>query len=598
MTGEDWDGDLEEFKRVMATIPPEEFADFLDSLPEAALVALMKDTASFEGAMPNTPLAQAMELDSKFVSRPHLEYLSNRIAVAVEDVRAGTNRMIMVSMPPRSGKSYLISEHLPVWLLRQQPGWKYALVSWAPNLAQRWSRNVRAMIKQFGPSLGVELKPGAETVENWETTAGGEVHARSVGQGMTGDGANVMIIDDPMKSSLMAHSSNYRQMIWEQWTANFQTRLEQPFLVILVMTRWHEDDLAGRLRNPDIEGANPEEWEVISFPAIADHDPEKGERDVLGREVGDPLLSPLVKPDRTAALEWWGRLKKGMSSYDFSAQYQQHPAPAQGAIFNVDWWKYWTTRPELVTYYDDEKTGEPDLDRPDGRVILRPDLSHSTKLDSWDLNFDDTVNSDFVVRQLWAQSGSTRYLLKQRRGRWDFPETLKQFREANAPGSGEDAQKHLVEKKANGAAMIKMLADEFSGIKPINPTTSKENRARAVTYLIEAGNVRLPDPREFPWVNDLLDELREFPSGAHDDQVDVLTQALDEMRDDSLGSGISIPSAIQEAMARRKAEGLVAAGRPAAAGPHQPGETLGELTTTPGFQIPRIQHNPTGGRGR
>jgi predicted phage terminase large subunit-like protein len=503
LTAEDWDGDSEEFERAMRSMSPEDFEDYLASLPEGYLNALVRSTTALETNIPASVLEQAMALDPKFVSRPHLEYLSARITAAYEDVKAGTNRMIMVSMPPRTGKSALLSEHLPVWLLRQQPTWKFALVSYTPTLAIEWSRAVRKVIAERGLELGVQIARDAGAVTDWETTEGGEVHARSVAQGLTGFGANVLIIDDPVKNSIVAHNFNYREMIWSQWTANMQTRLEAPFLVVVVQTRWHEDDLSGRLQNPEIVGANPEEWEKISFPAIAEED------DVLGRKPGDPLFSPLIEMTRDKALAWWERLKRSMSSYDFAAQFQQRPAPAQGAIFNVDWWRFWTTRPEFVSYKMDENGNE--TSTPDGTVILRPDLSGARLLDSWDLNFDDTVNSDFVVAQRWGMTGARRYLLSQVRGRWDFPETLKQFELFN---DDRRVHEHLVEKKANGAAMIKMLSDKFSGIKPINPTSSKEVRARAITAEVESGHVYLPDPREFPWVNDLLDELREFPSPA------------------------------------------------------------------------------------
>lgn len=530
-SAEEWEENPDEFRRAMADMPADEFMDFLDGLPEVALKALLEDTASLDASIPLTPMAQAMELDPKYQSRPHLDFLSDRIALAVEDVKSGKDRKLLISMPPRSGKSELISKNLPVWLLRQVPTWKVALISYAPNLATQWSRDIRRLIEQHGMLLGLKVASDAGAVENWETTAGGEVRARSVNQALTGQGANVMIIDDPIKDSIAAHYPAIRQMVWERWTNDLQSRLEPPSLVIVVQTRWHEDDLSGRLTNPEQDGSVPEDWEVISFPAIAT------ENDVLGREPGDPLYPPLLPLVRERALAWWEGLKRGMSSYNWSAMYQQKPSPSAGTIFNTDWWCYWTRDPSRVTYKLDER-GNPTT-TPDGRVILLPDLAGAALLDSWDLNFDDTASSDFVVAQRWAKVGQKRFLLDQRRGRWDFPATLAQFRDFN---SDKKVFKHLVEKKANGAAMIKTLRDEFTGIKPVNPTTSKENRARAVTGEIESGHVFLPHPNELKWVGELMSELREFPTGVHDDQVDVLTQALDEMREGNDLGSISVPS--------------------------------------------------------
>lgn len=523
--------DPEDFRLAMANLPPEEFEELLNDLPEPALAALLRDTAALDSTVPASPLEQAMQLDPTFRSRPHLEYLSNRIAVAVEDVRTrGVSRQLAVSMPPRSGKSELVSKQLPVWLLRLMPSWKLLLMSYSPSLATQWSREVRRMVEQFGPSLGLEIAADAGAVGDWETTQKGEVHARSMGQGVTGFGANVLIIDDPIKDYATAHNSNARDALFDRWTSDIQSRREPPSLTIVVQTRWHEDDFTGRLLSEDYPG-DPADWEVISFPAFAE------EHDVLGRAPGDPLLSPLLEEDPEVAAEWWNSLKNSMSSYAWAALYQQRPAPATGAIFSTDWWRYWTRDPSKVTYREDGT--------PDGHVILLPsDIGLARYIDSWDLNFDDTENSDFVVGQRWAEIGPRRFLIDQRRGRWDFPTVLREFEEWNGD---KLVHEHIVEKKANGAAMIASLRDKFSGIKPVSPTASKEVRARAVTAEIESGHVYLPHPDEYPWVTELQDELRDFPSGKHDDQVDALTQALAHLRGDEIG-GISNP---QTLLARR-----------------------------------------------
>src|SRR5690606_16745944 len=134
--------DPEEFERILSEMSPEDFMEFLDGLPEPALTALLRDTSSLDATLPSDPLTQAKELDAIYRSRPHLEYLSARIAAGLEKVRGGESVQIVVSMPPRSGKSFLISRALPVWLLRQFPHWKFALLSYSLQLATQWARDV------------------------------------------------------------------------------------------------------------------------------------------------------------------------------------------------------------------------------------------------------------------------------------------------------------------------------------------------------------------------------------------------------------------------------------------------------------------------
>jgi predicted phage terminase large subunit-like protein len=553
-SAEEWDGNIEEFKAAMASLTEEEFQDYLDSLPAADLQALLRETAAFDSAIPDSPIDQAMELDPKYVVRPHLQYLSDRLKNAVEDVKNGINRKIMVSMPPRTGKSEMISRFFPVWLLRINSSWKITLLSYAPVLARGWSLSIRRVIEQHGVEFGVQVARDAGAIEDWQTTEQGELHARSIGQGITGLGANVMIIDDPFKDSVSAHQKTTRETVWKHWTNDFQSRLEQPYLVIVVQTRWHEDDLMGRLQDPEQEGAVPEDWEIISFPAIATIG------DVLGREPGDPLFPPLVEMIKEKALAWWASLQRGMSSYNWAAMYQQSPSPSQGAIFNVDWWHYWTRDPTKVSGQWVPRLEAPgeglgyEIDReadmvwiPDGVVVLLPDMANARLTDSWDLNFDDTIASDFVVGQRWGALSGNHYLLDQRRGRWDFPRTLEEFKDWNSDGL---VHKHLVEKKANGAAMISSLKGQFDDIDAVNPTASKEVRARATTATIEHGHVFLPLPEETPWMerDKFMDEFRDFPSGVHDDQVDVLTQYLNEFNGGIQMGGVSIPAQVQAQM--------------------------------------------------
>lgn len=439
-------------------------------------------------------MEQALAMDSGFVERDHLRYLSDRFAQAVADVHNGQSRRLIIQMPPRSGKTTLATLHTPSWLLSQHPDWDIALTSHDGTLAAAWGRQIRRWVED-GMVPGVAVARDAGAVKEWETTEGGGVLSRSLRESFIGRGARVLLIDDPHKDFADAHSEVSRDAIWDWWLSVAQTRLEPPSLVVVIMTRWHEDDLVGRLLSSDHEG-NPDEWEVIRFPAIA------GKDDVLGRSPGSPLLSPLL-PDETVdeAVDRWSQQRLNVGSYVWASMYQQDPAPSHGAIFDVNWWRYYDAPPEQFD-----------------RVIT-----------SWDCAFKGTTTSDYVVGQRWGCIGPDRYLLSQVRGRWSFTETLDQMRRF-CTGTSEN----VVEDKANGTAVIDVLKREISGMIPINPTNSKEARARAVTPQIEAGNVYIPRPQPGSWAADLLDECRAFPSGSHDDMVDALTQALTRLR----GSGV------------------------------------------------------------
>jgi predicted phage terminase large subunit-like protein len=445
------------------------------------------------------------------VARPHLRYLSDRLARAAEDLKRGRSSRIAVSMPPRTGKSTAISTYLPLWLLRRNPAQKIGLISHDPTLATNWGRTIRNLIENH-PELGLAIAPDAGAASEWQTTGRGGVTSRSVGQSVVGRGFQVLILDDLVRDFAAAHSEANRRAIWEWWTANAYTRLEPPFLILAVGTRWHEDDVLGRLLSPEYDG-DPTEWDVINFPAIAE------EADVLGRMPGDPLFVPTRTENREQALARWSETKRAVGTYNWVSQFQGRPSPSEGSVFDMGWWRYWTTNPNLAT--DDGTV----------RLIDFDNLVGGTWIDSWDAAFKGTDQSDYVVGQRWVRSGANRYLTSQVRDRMSFTQTLAAMRSFTHPR----VHVHLIEDKANGPAIIDTLREEIAGLKPVNPTNSKEARARAVTPEVESGNVYLPHPVQFPWVADLLSELRSFPTGAHDDQVDAMTQALWELRDAGAG---------------------------------------------------------------
>ena len=509
---------------------PEEVAVALDGLPDHVVQLLTVGSSSVDGAAP-TPLDEARIIDDKYRVRAHLEYLSNRLASAVQDVENGISRKITVSMPPRSGKSHLSSEFFPVWLLHKHPDWKIGLISHSPSLATSWGRSVRRVIEEYGAQLGIELAKDAGAVSDWETTKGGGIISRSApGQSITGYGFKILLIDDPVKNFATAHSEDARNKLWQWWTGDAFTRLEPPSLTVVVGTRWHEDDMIGRLLSKEHEG-NPDDWEVISFPALAE------KNDVLGRAPGEPIISPIIDESQTEALQRWDEVRESVGEYAWAALYMQRPSPAQGAIFETDKFRYWTTDPEMLI--DDD---------PSVRLIDPSRMSHARWIDSWDAAFKGTDSSDFVVGQRWAVDGKDRFLIEQERDRWSFTQTVERVKrwETDAVVGSNWVYEKLIEDKANGPAIIDTLKSHVQGIKPITPKSSKEARARAVTPEVEAGHIYLPHPDEpgNEWVRDLVSECRAFPNGANDDQVDAMTQVLNHVRSSGKAS-ISVPGRVQ-----------------------------------------------------
>jgi predicted phage terminase large subunit-like protein len=273
----------------------------------------------------------------------------------------------------------------------------------------------------------------------------------------------------------------------------------------MILTRWHHDDLAGRLLAE--EGST---WKIINIPARADHDPSKGETDILGREPGEYMISA-----RGRSQEQWALREKTAGKRTFASLYQGRPTPDSGNLFPVDGWSRYTL-PMWVQ-------------REDGsRIVpaLRPGRDCEL-VQSWDFTFKDTETSDYVVGQLWLRDGVDAYLLDMVRRKMTFSESCEAMVAMTA--RWPQAAAKLVEDKANGPAIMNALRKRIGGLIPVNPEGSKYARAVAITPFVEAKNVHLPDPLQVEgtaWVTDLTEEARDFPSGTHDDTVDALSQAI------------------------------------------------------------------------
>jgi predicted phage terminase large subunit-like protein len=258
------------------------------------------------------------------------------------------------------------------------------------------------------------------------------------------------------------------------------TRLEPGGSIVIVMQRWHQDDLIGRILREMPDAG----WKEVRFPAIAE------EEDVLGRKAGEALF-----PERYSE-EYLLEVKRTKSAYWWNSQYQQRPSPPSGAIFLRDHWVFYKRPPEKFE-----------------RLVQ-----------SWDMAFKGKEESDFVAGHVWGKAGADYYMLDRTHGKMGVSASMQGIR--NMRGKHPKARAVLVEDAANGPAIVELLKREISGMIAVKPEGGKIARANAVEPFQHAGNIFLPDPSIAPWVKDFVEECANFPTGVYDDDVDAMTQAI------------------------------------------------------------------------
>lgn len=444
-----------------------------------------------------TPGALARDIDPRTIQTPALELIDEHL-VTVADEPDGR---FLLQMPPQEGKSHRVSRWFPLWVLTQRPDTRISIVSYELGVARRWGRAVRDEVTMH-PELGLRVRDDLSAQHEWQLDGhDGGVYAAGVGGALTGRPVDLLIIDDPVKDREQADSEVYRQRAWDWLTDVGLTRLAPGAPVVVVQTRWHEDDLTGRI----LQAEDAHLWESLNIPAQADHDPNVGETDPLGRDPGEYLESARGRTTRE-----WEAIKVRSGARTWASLYQGRPAPPEGDMLHRDWWESYTTPLHIV--------------REDGSCVV---TDYDDLLASWDLAFKDTDTSDYVVGQIWMRRGADAYLLDQVRGRMDFPATVRAVKALAA--KWPQATLKLIEDKANGPAVIASLKRSVPGIVPEEPQGSKEARVSAVSPLIESHNVHLPDVELAPWVDDFLEECAAFPSGKHDDQVDAMSQGLNRL---------------------------------------------------------------------
>jgi len=440
-----------------------------------------------------------------------------------------------------------VSHYGVLWMLQRDQRRRIAIVSYGADIARQFSYAVRNDIATFDGTednldLGMRLRSNTRSAGRWglEWQRGGVI-AIGIGGGLAGRPVNVLVIDDPVKDYRAADSLLQSEAAWQWWMSVARPRLAPGAPVILVATRWHERDLPGRLlakqREDEESGIeNYDRWQVINIPAEADHDPNKGETDVLGREPGEFMQSAR---GRTTAQ--WETTKQATAPRIWVSLYQGRPTSATGDVFQDSWWRRYSVRPW----------------RQEGDRYFVDCLE---MIQSWDMAFKSKDDSDYVVGQVWARmTPATVYLVDQVRGRLSFTETIAAFKRLIAKWPQATAK--LVEDKANGPAVIDCLKEEITCIIEYEPKGSKYARAVAVTPFIQAGNVHLPTSEVALFdVEAFLAEAKAFDNGAHDDQVDAMSQALDRLLLVAMGEIQTpegrVPSTRPRSVTDRDAEGL------------------------------------------
>lgn len=428
----------------------------------------------------------------------------------LEAVTTGQIRDGVIEMPPRFAKSVSVSVLWPAWVWTHTPGTRWIFGSYAQHLALRDAVKHRDLVRSawFQERWPLELKGAADTKGYFRNVEGGHRYAASVGAGVTGEGADIMVVDDPLKAQ-DAHSELAREEALRWWRETMPSRLDNQRTGrrLVVMQRLHEADLAGWCRENGYEALSlPLEYDPdsrCSVPTLGWQDPRS--------EPGELLFEERIGAEEAA------RLRRDLGSYAYAGQYNQQPAPDDGsAWFPEVWWQTWHALPT---------NADGTMRRPDDAVV------------SWDMTFTGRrqraggkglTDPDHVVGQMWYRYGAETFLIDEVRGQWSFTVAAAQVRtfdERCRSVHPFPPTRHVVETKANGEAILDQLRPVVPGIVGFNPDPygDKVARALAVQPRVEAGQVHLPAGAA--WADEWRHELRTFPNGRWDDRVDAFSQA-------------------------------------------------------------------------
>lgn len=490
-------------------------------MAERAKQAAFGRPVFIERTAPQMPLRRfveegwpVLEPEAPFLANWHIDAICEHLeAIATEDLRR-----LIINVPPGSAKSMIVSVMWPAWMWSWKPGWKSLFSSYDKQLAMRDSVKSRMLLTSgwyqdtFKPQW---VFTSDQNVKGYyRNSRMGERLALSVGQG-TGFRGDCVVVDDPIKV-MDAHSDLKLDEAITWWDTSMSSRLNNQArgAHLIIMQRLHDRDLTGHVL------AKQSGYQLLSLPS--EFDPKKRARTVTlsGKVWQDPrtqpgeLLFPALFPMDPVLLQ----AKKDLGSWGYAAQHQQSPLPATGGIFKRAWFQLYRKRDLPVVFNE--------------------------QLQSWDMSFKGKEDSDFVVGETWARLGANVYLLRERRGRMGFPEAQRAVvTEARAT---PEASLKLIEDKANGPAIIQSLRDSVEGLVGVSDPGGVQAQAWAVSPMVEAGQVWIPHPEEWPEVEDWLAEVCGYPKAANDDRVAAFTQALQRFQQ-HIRFGIGTPAKEEKA---------------------------------------------------
>lgn len=439
-----------------------------------------------------TPAGLALRSTKTFQLPRHLADLNRRL------VRLGRGELtrLLVLMPPRHGKSTMCSQYFPAWYLGRNPDKQVMLATYEADFAATWGRKARDVLEDIGgPVFDLGVRDDSSAANRWGIQGHyGGMQTSGVGGPMTGKGADVLIIDDPVKNDAEANSSTYREHVWEWFRSTAYTRLEPGGSILLVMTHWHQDDLAGRIMKEIEEGG--EQWEVVTSQAIA-------EEDQPGRLAGEALWPSRYSVERLEVI------RRVVGPYWWLSLYQQRPTKPQGTVFQLLDFRYF----HLVQ--NDYILGQ------------REEIRRWPKNRCWVFCTVDTAEtmgkrSDYTVVATWAVTpDSDLLLLDVVRVRLETPDItplLQQVNEKWNPGYiGVEGQPVYQQARRTGLPVRRLRPDKDKWTRA-QPASARMS-SHSIYFLAGA-----------PWLSDLEEELLSFPTGAHDDQVDVIAYAALEIQ--------------------------------------------------------------------
>lgn len=472
---------------------------------------------SYRNFVRQSPLHFAMAFTPGSEEYAHIVYLADKIAALVEDrliMPDGTvAKNLLITMPPRHGKSYLSSEHTPAWFLSRFPDLNVILTSYEGDFAAGWGKKAKELIRKAAGVLGIDVDPESKSNARWGIRGRrGGMQTAGTGGPITGKGAELLIGDDWVKNSEEANSPAWREKAWDWVLSTFLTRRNPGAKTVLLMTRWNDDDPVGRLLK-----AEPGKWYHVDIPAIARED------DVLGRQPGE-ALSPERYP-----IEELLDIQATLGPYWFSALYQGKPTPETGGLFNETTFRYW----RAPGGQGNEAEGRPYapgtsyvLLTPEGdvRYVSKKDVTHFVTVD---LAVSEKKVSDYTVFASWASTPDNDLILTGlKRQRIIGPEHLEELEAfvAERRLNGEAPSFVGIESVTYGLSLVQASRRHASFlVRELDADTDKYTRAIPASSIAKGGQLYIP--RDAVWLTDWKDEHTSFPNGGHDDQVDTTSYA-------------------------------------------------------------------------